>query len=168
MDDDTIVKLEGDIDETFEDNANISAPVLAGVIAGPLIEQSDFQLLRFYVPASQSPQSICYAAVSRNGAYAASARSGALTVPPGARVVQPNFQATNRQRLQQFAIEDVAIRGRLGRDCATNPNALYVPAAYRTLRTNLSSATRPPAPTSLISLPMTIPSLMQVVIKTST
>lgn len=137
-DDDDIVQLEGEVDESFGENANISSPILAGIIAGPLIDRVDFSRLRFYVPESQARQSLCYAAVSRNGAYAAAARSGALTVPPGTRVVQPRFQTTNQQRLQQFDIEDVAIRGRLGSDCATSSNAVYLPAAYRTGRTNLT------------------------------
>lgn len=137
-DDEEIVQLEGDVDETFGENANISSPILAGIIAGPLIDRVDFSRLRFYVPESQTRQSLCYAAVSRNGAYAAAARSGALTVPAGTRVVQPRFQTTNQQRLQQFDIEDVAIRGRLGNDCATSSNAVYLPAAYRTGRTNLT------------------------------
>lgn len=62
----------------FGENANISSPILAGIIAGPLIDRVDFSRLRFYVPESQARQSLCYAAVSRNGGYAAAARSGAL------------------------------------------------------------------------------------------
>jgi hypothetical protein len=133
-----IVQLEGDVEESFGQNADISSPILAGVIAGPLIDQIDFARLRFYVPVSQSSQSICYAASSRNGAYAAASRAGALLVPAGTRVAQPRFEVANQQRLQQFDIEDVAIRARLGRDCATNPNAPYVPAAYQSGRTNLT------------------------------
>lgn len=131
-------ELEGTVTEDFDGKAKISSPVIAGLIAGPLLSTVDFSKLRLYLPGSRSRQKICYAATTRDGVYSASARDGVLFAKPESVAVRPRYDPAKQGRLRTYDIEDVAIRARYGARCETDVNAPLLPASYTSGRTSLT------------------------------
>lgn len=122
------VRLDVALDERVEGSAQVSTPMIAGMIVGPFRNTLDFSLLRFYLPQGAQAAQLCFSAVSRNGAYSASPASQPVAVPVGARAVYPGFRGAGLAA--GYRTEDVAVRARYGAKCRYSAQSPYVPAAY--------------------------------------
>lgn len=130
-----IFQVEGTLDEVITSSPEISSPMIAGLIAGPMTDRLDYSKLRFSLPVASGSTKLCYWAASRDGVVRL---SGTYAIPAGKRVVTPpKSSSIASAKLATYNSQDVAVTGRIGSDCQINPAAAYVPAAYQGKRETL-------------------------------